>query len=736
LEEKSEEKSGTGTNFRPARCQVLKELRMAEIRASPHFSETPMSRFEGVADGGNSSQSHFSETGVSGTDTAWKPVLWVLLAAVFCYVAALGVFSYKQDLPFEDVLWDAWNARALLNSGTIPAHGDVNSFFALNPPGISWGFVPGLLIFPKEIALAEKANGLILVALTLLGLYLLSARRMGSAAAVLVCLVFLLSERGLFFAGSLWPRAHPVFLVWMIYFIDRWVTERRPWALASALILWLASDYWMLEGITSIVLIPMVWLAFRPKVRWREVAVAAAAGGLIWSPYLAFEFSRGLVDLRATLTRTSPITDYDAAARGVLHDQSLKTVENRRPHQVEGISPEPTPEPGKPAYRWIVTYSVGSRPEWIYQAVNETEEKGVRGRWTWAQSHGGWSFQPTEAERVTQAGSGVPGFAGFWKLVLASMPVSLVPSGQGMVLFVVASSVLWAFRGWLPQWVKAGRIAGLLRIGAALGLAGTALLALRTPASTPAFTRGESYSVIAFCGLSLGAIAISKFWSGRLLRPVDAGVSGALPFTLAVAAFFPWVIAMALMLHDPVTLLSRRFLWLWPVQGMLLMAMLWNLRVPRGVTVAAVAGLLFVVAWNPDLVDRTALWRHSGFRFAPPNDENQALDFLGQRIRQEGRGSAAIGYDVAFRPWFLLCRSVDGRSKVGMSDDEILLLRYGITNLDTTAEGIRPEDEFRVVERSSLDPTRQTYFDLSAYPRMALIYQNSNFIVLGGGSRQ
>ena len=33
-------KMGTGTNFRPARFHVLKELRMAEISASPHFSET------------------------------------------------------------------------------------------------------------------------------------------------------------------------------------------------------------------------------------------------------------------------------------------------------------------------------------------------------------------------------------------------------------------------------------------------------------------------------------------------------------------------------------------------------------------------------------------------------------------------------------------------------------------------------------------------------------------------
>jgi hypothetical protein len=678
---------------------------------------------------------YWTKSQVELASNARDRILGALLAAAFLYVAALSVSSYKQDLPFEDILWDAANARALLSSGAIPSHGDVNTFFVYNPPGISWGFLPGLLIFPKEIALAEKVNGLILVALTLLGLYLLSARRMGRTAAVFVCLMFLLSERGFFFANSLWPRAHPVFLVWMIYFIDRWVTDTRPWALASALVVWLASDYWMLEGVTAIAVIPLVWLAFRAKVRWRDLGVAAAAGLFIWSPYLAFELPRHFADLRATLTRTSTITEnYDTAVRRVLHNPGLQRTENRRAHQVEGIPPTPEPSAGTPDYRWILSYSESSTAEWIYQSLNETEEKGVRGRWTWAKSAGGWKFKRSDPEKTGQASPLVRRFGSFWKLVLASMPDSLVPGGQGIVLFLVVSGILWGFRRCLQEWARAGRLVAPLKIAAAIGLAGTALLAFRATAAL-ALTRDELYSVAAFCVLSLGAMAISTFWPGRMLQPLNADAR-ALPFTLAAAALFPWVIAIVLMLHDPGTLLGRRFLWLWPIQGMLAVAMLRTLRWPRSVRITALSGLLLIVAYNSALVDRTAAWRRSGFLFAPPNEANQALNFLGERMRLEGRGSAAIGYDVAFNLWPLLCRTVDGVSKVGMSYDKILQMRYGITNLDSTTEGILPEDEFRIVERASVESGRQTYFDLSAYPRMAVIYQNSNFIVLGRGAQQ
>jgi hypothetical protein len=661
---------------------------------------------------------------------------WALLAAAFLYVAALTAFSYKQDLPFEDVLWDANNARALLTSGAIPSHGDVNSFFAYNPPGISWGFVPGLIVFPTEIALAEKASALILLALTLLGIYWLCARWMGSGAVVFVCLAFLLSDRGLFFAGSLWPRAHPVFLVWMLYFMDRWITKHRPWALTSALILCLAADYWMLEGITAIVVIPVVWLAFRPKVRWREVALAAGAGLLIWSPYLAFELSRGFVDLRGTLTRTSMITEnYDVATARILYNHNLKRTENRRAHQVEGITATPEPAAGTPEYRWVVGHSESSTPEWIYQAVNETVEKGVRGRWTWAKSDGGWRFKPSDAERANPASAGVREFSGCWKRILASMPDSRVPSGQGIVLFLVASGILWGFRGGFPGVAKTVRILAFLKLGAAAALTGTAVVAFGALAAL-ALKRDEFYSVIVFCLLSLGFLAISQWWPTRLLQPTKAADSPALRFTLAAAAFFPWVIALALVLHDPGTDLSRRFLWLWPIQGILVVAMLRNIRWPSAVRVWAICCFLFVVTWNADLVYRTVHWRQGGFGFAPADEANQALNFLGNRIKREGRNSAGVGYDLAFNLWPLLCHTVDGVSKVGMSYDEILRMRYGIVNLDTAAEGIRTDDEFRIVERSSSDSAHQTYFDLSVYPRLAVIYQNSSFIVLGPASRQ
>lgn len=263
-----------------------------------------------------------------------------LVALVFLYIAVITLNGHKQFSPNYDLLQDTGNAQALLHKGWIPTHGSVSSFYAFNPPGVSWGMVPGLLIFPSEAALAERVGSLLLLALTLAGLYFLLAGRFGVAAAVLACMVYALSGRGFFFATSLWPRAHPVFLVWFLYFADRW-TEGRRYGLALALTVWFAGAYWMMEGVTAILIIPLLWAAYRPPIRWREVCFATGIGALIWSPYLTFETPRGFMDLRALLTRTSTRADYNSDVRNSLSNPGLIMVENRRPPGAKSRRPFP-----------------------------------------------------------------------------------------------------------------------------------------------------------------------------------------------------------------------------------------------------------------------------------------------------------------------------------------------------------------------------------------------------------
>ena len=71
-------------------------------------------------------------------------------ALVFLYIAVITLNGHKQFSPNYDLLQDTGNAQALLHKGWIPTHGSVSSFYAFNPPGVSWGMVPGLLIFPPK----------------------------------------------------------------------------------------------------------------------------------------------------------------------------------------------------------------------------------------------------------------------------------------------------------------------------------------------------------------------------------------------------------------------------------------------------------------------------------------------------------------------------------------------------------------------------------------------------------
>jgi hypothetical protein len=369
-----------------------------------------------------------------------------IVALVFLYVAGLTLSGRKAFVPSVDLLQDTANAQRFLQKGWIPTHGSVSSFNSFNPPGVSWALMPGLLVFPSEPALAEALGSLLMVALTLVGLYLLLAGRFGPLAAVLVCILFMLSDRGLFFSRSLWPRAHPLFLVWFVYSVYQWLEGRR-YALACALTIWFAGAYWMMEGITALLILPLAWMVYRPAVRWREVSLALAAGLLIWSPYLNFEASRNFVDLQSLLRRVNTRADLDADLRRGLTNQNLKLVENDRPHG--------TTDAAKEAFHWIYDQRQG----WVYQAVDESVAKGVHGRWTYAQGLGGWVFLGPDAKQATILQKG----GRIWRSFFASMPETRIPGGAGFLLFVFVSSVAWGLSGSMPGWRKwvSGRWAGL-----------------------------------------------------------------------------------------------------------------------------------------------------------------------------------------------------------------------------------------------------------------------------------
>ncbi len=578
--------------------------------------------------------------------------------------------------------------------------------------------LPGLLLFPSEAALTEKVGSLLMLGLTLAGLYLLLARPFGDLTAVIACVVFALSDRGFFFAGTLWPRAHPAFLVWFVYFSYRWLEGRR-YALACALAIWFAGAYWMLEGVPSILVLPLVWLAYRSRVRWREIFMALVAGALIWSPYLGFEAKRGFVDLRALLSRTNLRPDFDADVRNSLSNPDLKMFEKERPHKTAGNAQEP--------YHWTFDQRIG----WMYRAVDESIQGGIPGRWTFADSLGGWVFRPTFPIKSTLAMK----MGKLWKLILASMPATLVPAGAAVLFFLFVSSALWGFASSIVR-CNMQRWTGLLKALCWVFALVLGMEAIEVIAHAPMdfdLTKTERISLVVFCALSCLGLTAFPFAFVKA-DSVIAGRQESLGqqrFLLAAVALVPWMVIMLLVARGNDPDVSRRFIWLWVVQGALMVVFLRELPVARLVRALALSCLIVLVTLNPNCIAMTASWYRNGLHSLPANDLNNAIDFLGRRIKAEGRASARIGYDVPFFRWMVAERMVDGVSKVGREIDTVFRMRHGITNLDTNAEGISRDDEFRIVDLSQ-QAWGETYFDLSGYPEMTTIYTSPTFTVLSG----
>jgi hypothetical protein len=121
----------------------------------------------------------------------------------------------------------------------------------------------------------------------------------------------------------------------------------------------------------------------------------------------------------------------------------------------------------------------------------------------------------------------------------------------------------------------------------------------------------------------------------------------------------------------------------------------------------AAAGLAFVLTWvgqgvlfllvlgNP--LSPLTSWYNEGWTRSNP-DEVDAIDFIAAQLRSEGRDHASIGYQIYFSAGEAVQHSLDSRYKVGVGWDFLFRERYGITNVNRCAEGISPDDEYRIVQ--------------------------------------
>jgi hypothetical protein len=191
-----------------------------------------------------------------------------------------------------------------------------------------------------------------------------------------------------------------------------------------------------------------------------------------------------------------------------------------------------------------------------------------------------------------------------------------------------------------------------------------------------------------------------------------------------LALAVPWLLLVAV--AEPGV--PERFLWLWPLQVLLVAAffavLLPRLGVPRPAAWLLQALLVFAFLWNSFLIARVDAWRADGWS-GDDAPEVRVVDYIAADLNTEGRDRAAIGYQLFIYPFMANYNVVSSYYKVGAEFDVLFKYGYGIENMDRCAEGVSPHDEYRIVQTRPINgqDAPRDYFDVPLDNRFKLVRQ-------------
>ena len=460
--------------------------------------------------------------------------------------------------------------------------------------------LPGVS-FAADPRLFEYIGGTILYLGTLVGVFLLARLFFGISCASLAVVLYGLSELGLYFAGSLWPKGHPFFYVWMLYFASQWVNRSNSRYLTAAIVTWAAGMYVHMELAPAFLILPALWFFYHPPIKSGPLVVGIALVLLIWFPYLRFEHSRGFSDVRSQLFWQDYLsTDYKRSfCNPALVMQSWKKSIPTRNSDLQ--------EPLYSTYyaRFLNTETKESSPGF------ETGLLGNFGR----------------ALRVP----------GVNVMLLSFTLISLILLGS--IEYFRRKSVL-----------------------------------------------ERPCSKIAYPFTVLSHTRDSALISG-------AGM-------MVLFLLVPW----ALLLYSSAKteyLVATRFWWLWPSQVIVLAALFTfvpkNFSVPRAIILIGQIGIILLVVGNPLLLSRVVALSETGWS-GVNSDEKKVVDYIAGQSLSENGTRVSVGYQTLFYGWMPRQNVLDPRIKVGLEFDLLFKFLHGVTNIDRCAEGISPNDEYRVVQ--------------------------------------
>jgi hypothetical protein len=515
---------------------------------------------------------------------------------------------------------------------------------------------PGVYLF-DDPRLFEYVGSLGTYVGALYGIFLLARMYFGSGCGLVAASLYAFSQLGLTAGESLWQR-YPIhcFFVWTIYFLALWVEKNSPRFLGAAILTSATGMYVFMEMAPVLLLMPLLWVVFRPSFRLWPVLLASILAAVIWFPYLSFEWDRGFVDVSSQLRRE----------RLYFKDFSASWCD-------PGAMPE--------GWRQEIQRGLARLarpPEPVWNAAR---------RWA------------SQRARLTAS-----------ELLLAHFAYSKIPGGSAVLLALtviglVAVSIRTATTG--PQKLEAHHVWSrrIARLAMVSALVGAALneVALARFLTTDGVLSTSSVQVIRTIQavLLMGALGLV---AGRsrlvpLLERAGTGwttsAAGRPAPLLALSLAVPWTL-MFLFADD-----QRRFWWLWPLQAIVLAAAVTYLPKRLGapswtVRIASVAVVILVAA-NGRLLTRLDDWMNRGWN-GRDAIEVQVVDRLAGRVRAAGERRAAIGYEIDIWRFMALFNVADSRYKAGAEFDLLLRYRHDVENTNTCAEGVSPGDRYRVVQ--------------------------------------
>lgn len=586
-----------------------------------------------------------------------RSVAAVFLAAVLAVSILISLQGWKSRPPALDMFTHIRNARAFLDSGVLPRHGDTGSYSSYKPPGTAWLMMPGMMVL-ADARVSDYVGTALLHGATLLGIFLLARKHFGDRCAYLSVLLYALSAHGLFLAGSLWPNGRPDFYVWIVYFVDRWVTGHDGRSLATAAGIWGAGMYVDMGITPALFIVPAIALLYRAPWRLGSLTAALAIVAVIWFPYLSFEQPRGFVDIRSQLLQERiTLANY----REVWCDPSLTmlTWDDGRPEPAvaQGVWTGPR------VLRAALRRASGLADKTVSNFRNVAPVPGL------------------DVLLLTLTLGGMVIFSG------AGMTSARPPASDGR-------------RGpvpWNHPVVLGMSVVVLLGIAFAL----REVPQVDGATATMARLLQRAFQLL---GLGGGAMVLAT-WIGSALNRALIRAGTPLPSAdraertrlLVLCLLIPWIVLV--IVAEPGK--PERFWWIWPLQVMFLSAFVTS-ALPRlsgsrlASRVAEVAVVLAVVA-NPFLVSRVQAWAADGFA-GKDAEPVRVVDHLAGVLKAEGRDSAAVGYSMFFYPFMAMYNITNPLYKVGTELDFLLASRHGIANINRCAEGVHPDDEYRIVQ--------------------------------------